>query len=168
MPPELFYYLMAAAVALSSISLVVQAVAAIKTYQAVKKLGDRIEPLLPQAEQALKSAQETLVEGRRQLAEITAKTSEILDVARIQLGHFDQTREEVTTRLRVQLERAELVLDDSLSRFQDVVGSVHRGVMWPVKEVSGLLAGIRAGITTLRQSGRPSVAEATNDDSMFI
>jgi hypothetical protein len=40
--------------------------------------------------------------------------------------------------------------------------------MKPVKELNGLAAGIRAAFAHLTRSGRPSVAQATSDEEMFI
>jgi hypothetical protein len=168
MPPETFYYLMAATVALSTFALLVQAFAGYKAYRAIMDLRARIEPLVPQTQAALQSINHMVSQSTRQLGEVSGKTTEVLDLARAQLAHFDQTREEVTARVKSQIERVELVLDDTISRVQDVVGVFHRGVMKPVREVSGVMAGIRAGVSTLRQGGRPSVADVTHDEEMFI
>ena len=168
MPPDLNLYLMAAAVLLSSAALVAQAISAYKTYQVVKKLSQEIKPLIPKAREAVENASVVLTEAREQLAAISQRSNEILDTARIQLMHFDAARGEVTERFKAQLERAELVIDDTLSRFQDVVGTAHRGVMRPVREVSGIMAGLKAGVQALRTGRRPSVAEATSDEEMFI
>ncbi|MCC7153100.1 MAG: hypothetical protein IT161_00915 [Bryobacterales bacterium] len=175
MTQETFNILVAAGVFLAAVGLIIQAFAAFGTYRAVKALRDKIEPLIPRISETLESAGKTLVnvtqtldESRHQLKEVGNKTSEILTIANTQLVAFNAAREELTCRVRAQAERIELVLDDTLSRFQDVSHSMHRGVMRPVREVSGVLAGIKAGLQTLRRGSRPSVAEATNEDGMFI
>lgn len=168
MPPEIFYYLVSAAVLMSATALLIQAIAGYKIYKIVAGLRDKIDPLVPQAQTAIQSATKLIDEGRVQINDVTRKSKEILELTAAQIGHFDDAREEVSARLRVQAERVELILDDSLNRVHDVVGSVHRGIMKPVHEVSGVMAGIRAAVSTLRQANRPSVADATNDDGMFI
>lgn len=175
MTQETFNILAAAGVFLAAVGLIIQALAAYGTYRSVRALRDKIEPLIPRIHETLESAgktlsnaTQTLEESRQHLTEASNKTNEILTVVNTQLVAFNAAREELTVRVRAQAERIELVLDDTLSRFQDVSHSVHRGVMRPVREVSGVLAGIKAGFQTLRRGSRPSVAEATNEDGMFI
>jgi len=153
---------------LAGLGLVVQGLSAFGLYRKVKKLQEQIGPLIPQAQAALEDARVTMKVTREKLEEISQKASTALDLVNRQLVAFDQTRGEFTERLRAQTERLELVLDDSLSRVQDVVGTFHRGVMKPVREVGGLLAGVRAGVETFLRGRRPSVAEATHDDELFI
>jgi hypothetical protein len=74
----------------------------------------------------------------------------------------------MTSRLKVQMERIELVLDDSMSRVHETVAIVHDGIMKPLREVTGVASGIRAAVAHLIRGGRPSVAQATSDEEMFI
>jgi hypothetical protein len=59
-------------------------------------------------------------------------------------------------------------VDDSLSRVHEVVAVLHNGVMKPVREVNGIMAGLRTGLQTFMRGRRPSVAEATHDEELFI
>lgn len=166
MDKYLFWIALGAVV--SGIGLLVQGLSSFGLYRKIRKLQEQIAPLIPQAQETLQDARATIKVTRERVEEIAQKASASLDLVNRQLVAFDQTRGEFTERLRVQTERLELVLDDSLSRVQDVVGTLHRGVIRPVKEVAGLLAGIRAGVETFLRGRRPSVAEATHDDELFI
>lgn len=175
MTQETFNILVAAGVFLAALGLIIQALAAYATYRAVKALQEKVEPVIPRVHetldttsQMLAQATRTFEETRHHLTEISTKTNEILGLANNQLEAFNEVREDVTHRVRAQAERIELVLDDTLSRFQNVTHTVHRGVMAPAREVSGVMAGIKAGLQSLRRGSRPSVAEATNEDGMFI
>jgi hypothetical protein len=75
---------------------------------------------------------------------------------------------DATQRAKVQLERAEMVLDDTMSRAHETVTMVHSGLLRPLREVQGIAAGIRTAIAHLTRGNRPSVAQATHDEEMFI
>ena len=55
-----------------------------------------------------------------------------------------------------------------MSRTQQTVSVVQNGVLAPIREVHGMLAGIRAAIGHLGRTRRPSVDHATADEEMFI
>lgn len=162
------FLLMAFSVLLSSVALVVFAIAAVGIFQTVRKLQRDIEPLIPQTMKTLRSAEIAMVETVGQVRELSEKAHTVLAETQEQLEAFKSAREEVSTRLRVQAERAELVLEDVLTRIQEVVSTMHNGVMRPVREVSGVMAGIKTAFSTLLQNRRPSVAQVTHDEEMFI
>ena len=74
----------------------------------------------------------------------------------------------MVNHLKVQGERVELVVEDILSRVQEVVGVVSGGVLRPVKEVSGIVSGVKTAVRTFISGRRPTVERATHDDEMFI
>jgi len=160
--------LMAIAVAVSSISMLVAALAMVGLYRAIRRLEAELLPLFPLAMSTLDQAQQTLALSLTQIEQLSAKAHAVLDSSKQQLDAFSETRGEFTQRFRAQAERLELVLDDTVSRLQDVAGVVHRGVVTPVREVSGVLAGIRTAFQTFLRNRRPSVDRATHDEEMFI
>ncbi|MBE0657947.1 MAG: hypothetical protein IH602_09675 [Bryobacteraceae bacterium] len=162
------FLLMAIAVAISSVALLMQALASFGLYKSVRRMEAEIRPLIPEAAKTIAQAQKTMTTALAQIEELSAKAHEVLDSSKQNLDAFTATRDEFTGRMRVQAERLELVIDDTLSRVHDVVGVVHKGVMTPVREVSGVLAGIRTAFQTFLFNRRPSVERATHDDEMFI
>ena len=75
---------------------------------------------------------------------------------------------DATGRAKIQMERVELMLDDTLNRVQDTVAAVQGNILKPIREVNAVAAGFRTAIQTLLKGGRPSVAQATTDEEMFI
>ena len=60
-------------------------------------------------------------------------------------------------------------VDDTVEQVEQVGGAVKTAVLKPVKEVNGLMAGMKAAISTLAAGNRrPSVDHATQDEEMFI
>jgi predicted HAD superfamily phosphohydrolase len=168
MNSDAVFTLLAIAVAVSSLALAATALLAVGVYRAVRRLERDVAPLIPQVTQTMQIAQQTLTDTVTQVRELSVKAHNVLDATQTQLNALDEARTEISTRFRIQAERAELVLDDTLSRLQEVVGVIHSGVMRPVREVTGILAGIRTAFQTFLQNRRPSVAQATQDEEMFI
>ncbi|HNY39542.1 MAG TPA: hypothetical protein PKJ41_04075 [Bryobacteraceae bacterium] len=159
---------MTIAVVISSLALLIGALSVVGLYRAVRRLEAELLPLFPLAMSTLDQAQQTLAVSLTQIEQLSAKAHAVLDSSKQQLEAFSETRGEFTQRLRAQAERLELVLDDTVSRLHEVVGVVHSGVMTPVREVSGVLSGIRTAFQTLLRNRRPSVDRATHDEEMFI
>jgi hypothetical protein len=55
-----------------------------------------------------------------------------------------------------------------MSRAQETVATVQSGIMKPLREIQGVAAGVRTAIFYLMRGGRPSPAQATADEEMFI
>lgn len=159
---------MAGAVVVSSLALIIMVVLLGAISRAMASMKKAVDNFIPRAETVLETAQKTLTDSRKQVTDITTKTGEILDLTRSQLKKTDEFLTETTARARIQLDRVELVMDDTLSRVHETVVVINQGVLRPLKEVSGLAAGIRAVIGHLLRGGRPSVAQATTDEEMFI
>ncbi len=168
MQSETALVLLAIAVAVSSLALLLQAVAAVRIMRSVQRLQAEILPLVPQARETLAQAQAALKLAAERIEESAAMTKQLLQAAQQQVNGIDQARRELAAQWRVQSERLELVLEDILSRVQDVVAVLHGAVMRPVREVSGMVAGVKAALQTLLMSRRPTVDRATHDDEMFI
>ncbi len=71
---------------------------------------------------------------------------------------------DASVRAKVQLEKAEMVIDDTMSRAHETVALVQNGITRPLREIHGVAAGVRAAMSHLARSGRASVAQATHDE----
>jgi ABC-type transporter Mla subunit MlaD len=159
---------MTAAVVLSAISLVAQAVFIFSILKAMRSLRDQVSAFLPKAEGFLATTEKTLEESRQQITAVTQKANSILDLTEKQMTRFDEVFSEAANRARVQMERVELVMDDTMSRVHETAIGLNNAVLKPMKELTGMAAGLRAAFQFLLRGGRPSVAQATADEEMFI
>ena len=159
---------MAVFVGLACVAMIVQMAVMIGLYKATRNAEQRITAMLPQVEQLIKVSHSTIDQGRQQLLEITGKTSEILTLAHKQVARVDEVLADATMRARVQLERAELIIEDTLSRTQQTIGLVHSGIMRPLREIQGVTAGVKAAIGFLSKGARSNVNQITHDEEMFI
>ena len=138
------------------------------TEEQVKKVVPQVQSMLPKVEALVASSTSAVDMSRKQIFEITSKASEILDVTRVQLARIDGVLEDASNRAHNQLAHAEMVIDDTVSRAQETVSVVHSGIMKPMREIQGVAAGVRTAIFYLMRGGRPSPAQATADEEMFI
>jgi hypothetical protein len=175
MDQQTLLILMTTFVAIAAIALLIQAgllFAIFKTTRAVdekaQRLLPKIEALMPKVEALVESSRVAVDDGRRQIAEITSRTTEILDTTRVQLGRVDAVMQDVTTRAAIQLDRAEMVLDDAMNRAQETVALVHSGVMRPLRQIQAVAAGLQAVVNYLMRGRNGNPTRATVDEEMFI
>jgi hypothetical protein len=161
-------YVMTAFVIISAIALCIQAGMLAGMYKTTKALQEKIDPLLPKVDKLVAISTTTVEQGSRQIAEITSRTNDILDSTKRQLAIVEDVVGDAAARAKLQMERAELVLDDTLSRAHETVAVVHDGIMRPLREVNGIAAGIRAALGAMARGNRPTVDRATSDEEMFI
>jgi polyhydroxyalkanoate synthesis regulator phasin len=161
-------YILAAFVAVSAIALCIQAGLLYQIYMTTKRLQEKVEPLVPKVDALVASAKMTIDQSRKQIIDITTKTNEILDSTKNQLKKVEEVVDDATSRAKVQMERVEMVLDDTMSRAHETVAAVHSGILRPLREINGIAVGVRAAIGHLARGARPSVAQATSDEEMFI
>lgn len=161
-------WLLAAAVAVSSISLLMNAFAAVGTFRAVRKLRDDIAPLIPSIQATLENANRAIDSSVGDIRSLVELGREVLTDLKTQVEHIDAARTDLTQQVKIHGQRLELVTEDILSRVQEVVAVFHGSVIRPVREVSGIVAGVRAAVQTFILGRRGSPSRATQDEEMFI
>jgi hypothetical protein len=155
-------------VAIAAVALLIQACMLIGLFLVARRLQEKVMPLIPQVEVILGVVRRTAERVEKHIEQIGTTSAAILDVTKQQLVRVDELLGDATTRAKVQMERAEMVLDDTMTRVQETVSYVQSGVLRPVREVYGVLAGIRTALAHLGRAGRSTVDHATSDEEMFI
>ena len=161
-------YIIAAFVLVSAIALCIQAGFLFGMYKATKAIQEKVLPLVPKLEALVETARSTVDQSKKQIIDITTKANDILDSTKVQLAKVDDVVTDASSRAKVQMERVEMVLDDTMSRAHETVATVHNGIMRPLREINGIAMGLKATMNHLSKGGRPSVAQATSDEEMFI
>lgn len=161
-------WLLAIAVAVSSISLLMNAFAAVGTFRAVRKLRDDVAPLVPRIQATLDNANQAIENTAREVHSLVELGRDVLTDLKSQVQSIEAARTDLTQQVKIHGQRLELVTEDILSRIQEVVGVFHGSVIRPVREVSGIVAGVRAAVQTFLLGRRGSPSHATHDEEMFI
>lgn len=155
-------------VALTAVALLLQFATLLGMFLAIRKLQAQVTQIWPQIEAIVGVSKRTAENVEKHVAKIGENTSVIVDVTRQQVVKIDEFLNDATTRAKVQIERAEMVLDDTMGRAQETVSIVQRTVLRPIREVNGVLSGVRATLAHLGRGSRPTVDHATADEEMFI
>src|SRR5580698_6073210 len=121
-------------VVVAAIALVIQAGMLFGMYRASRSLEENARRLVPKIEALVASSQSAVEDSRKLISEVSLKTGDILDSTRTQLALVDDVLQDAAARARVQFDRAELVLDDTMTRVQETVVLVQSGIMKPLRE----------------------------------
>lgn len=155
-------------VAITAVSFAAQAIAMMRLARTTREMKERVDAFLPKAEKLIETAEATLAESRKQINEITTRANEILALTQTQLTRVDELMADATVRAKVQLDRAETVLENTMSRVNDTVNSVHGTILRPIREITGVVAGVKAAVGHLLKGAPANVAQVTTDEEMFI
>ncbi len=155
-------------VAVAAFALVIQMGAMLALFLIARKLQNQLMGVWPELQSIIGATRRTTESVERHVEKIGNTSTAILDTTKQQVGKIDELLTDATVRAKVQLERAEMVLDDTMGRAQNTVSIVQRTVLRPIREINGVLTGIRTSIAHLGKGGRPTVDHVTSDEEMFI
>lgn len=161
-------YTMMVAVGVGMLAIVVQAVVLLVMAFTMLRIKKQVSALVEKVEPVLDDSGKLLVEVRESFGSISAKTGDILDVSRKQLARVDEVLGEATARTRIQMDRIEMVIDDTVNRFQETTSLVQQGIVKPIRQLNAVTMGIRTALAILTRGRRPNVTQATHDEEMFI
>jgi ABC-type lipoprotein release transport system permease subunit len=155
-------------VAIVAISFLGQAIAMFGMLSIARDIRTKMLAVWPDVESMIGTSKRSIDTAEKHMASIGASSVAILEVTKQQLAKVDELLTDASMRAKVQMERAEMVMDDTMTKVQETVTVVQRGVLRPVREMHGLLVGVRMAFAHLSRSARPTVDHATSDEEMFI
>jgi hypothetical protein len=160
-------------IAITAAAVLIQAGILVAMYLAVRQTSVRIETLSAEVRAKLMPAAEImhsmLLEFRPHLETLVSNVSESSTMVRNQMERLDATVSDVIDRTRLQVIRADELLNRTLDRVESTTDLVHKTVVSPVRQFSGLVQGITTGLEFLIGSKRrPRNGSAVPQDEMFI
>src|SRR5712671_648519 len=161
-------------IGLTAVAVVVQAGILVALYIAVRKTTARMEALATEVTAktlpTLETAQSMLIELRPKIETLASNAAESTTILRVQLGRLDATLSDVLDRTRLQVIRADELLNRTMDKVEDASEVVHKTVVSPLKHVSGFVNAISTGVEVLlgqkRRQGRNGMG--VPQDEMFI
>ena len=165
-------------VALTGAAVLLQACLLAAMYFTMRKSSARMESLATEVKNkalpALNQAQLILTEVRPNLEIIAENVKDITKTVRVEIERVDATVNDVVDRARLQIIRADELLGRTLDRVEQTSEIVQKTVVSPVRQISGLMQGITAGIEFLfagrgrRNGGGRESRRPVPQDEMFI
>ena len=168
MDQQTLLIIIAVFVGLAAIAMLIQAATLLGLFLVARELKAKLLPLISPAMGILDVSKRTLTNLEGHVDRIGVQSGEILGVTKQQLSKVDELLTDASSRAKVQMERAEMVMDDTMSRVQQTVSVVQSGVIRPVREIQGVYAGVRTALLHLGRAGKATVDHATSDEEMFI
>ena len=161
-------------IAVTTFAVVVQAGILVALYLAVRKSSARMEALATEVRSkalpTMETVQNMLVELRPKIDVMSTNFSESSTLVRNQLGRIDATLTDALDRTRLQVIRADELLNRTMDKVEETSEIVHKTVISPLRQVNGLMTAISTGIDVfLGQKRRhPKNGAGMPQDEMFI
>jgi HAMP domain-containing protein len=160
-------------VGVTAAAVVIQAGILVALFVAVRKSTSRMEALATEVKTkvmpTVDTAQSMLVEWRPKIDTIASNVSEATTVVRGQVERLDATVTDIVDRTRLQVIRADELLNRTMDRIEETSDAVHRTVISPVRQLSGVIQGLTAGLEFLLGGERRRRNDVSvPQDEMFI
>ena len=161
-------------IAVTAGAVLLQALIMVALYLAVRKSTARMEALATEvtskALPTMETVQSLLVELRPKIEVLSTNVAESSTLVRNQLGRIDATLTDALDRTRLQVIRADELLNRTMDKVEDTTEFVHKTVVSPLRQVNGLMAAISTGVEVfLGQKRRhPKNGAGVPQDEMFI
>lgn len=170
--------MLAVFVFLTGIAVLLQAGILAAMYFAMRKSGERVESLAAEVRTkvlpTIELAQGLMTDIRPRLQTIAENLEESTTTVRGQVQRIDAAVSDVVDRARLQVIRADELLSRTLDRVEQTSDMVHKTVVSPVRQLSGLMQGITVALEFLlsgrgrRNGGRREERRPVPQDEMFI
>jgi methyl-accepting chemotaxis protein len=165
-------------VLLTGLSILLQAGILAAMYFAMRKSGERVEALAGEIKTrvlpTVELAQSIMTEMQPRLQVIAENVEETSTTVRSQVQRVDAAVNDVIDRARLQVIRADELLTRTLDRVEQTSDMVHKTVVSPVRQFSGLMQGLTVGLEFLfsgrgrKNGGRREERRPVPQDEMFI
>ncbi len=168
-------HLMTFFIALTAAAVVIQAGILVALFLAVRKTSARMEELASEmktkALPTVEAAQSMLTELRPKVEVITENLAQSSTLVRGQLQRVDAAVTDIVDRTRLQVIRADELLNRTMNRVEETTNAMHRTVVSPIRQASGLLQGLIAGMEYFfahRRGSRSREGVGVPQDELFI
>jgi hypothetical protein len=164
-------------IAITGAAVALQAGVLVAMYLTMRKSSARMEALAVEVKTkalpTLETAQAILTELRPRLTVIVDNLTETTRSVRAQVERMDATVDDVVDRARLQIIRTDELLSRTLDRVEETSEMVANTVVSPVRQFSGIIQGVTAGIEFLlgnrsRRNGSREARRPVPQDEMFI
>ena len=143
---EIFIGILAFAIVVQTIIFLMMAIGLAKTQKRVMAIVEQVhEATLP----TIKNVGELVRDTSPKVRVITDNLVETSHVVRAKAQEFDVTLSDVNDRTRKQVAHVDGMVSSALQATSDLAASLHRAIQIPVREVSGLVNGFKAGLDVL-------------------
>jgi uncharacterized protein YjbJ (UPF0337 family) len=168
MSDETFRLVVAGGVVIAAVCFLALLITMVILLRSVNRLKEKVEPLTEKTIPILEMVRTSLVEIMPRMAEVSADAVEISKSAKEQVHRLGELLKDFSDRARAQVARIDGAVEQTVGNVQHAGETVKDVVLKPVREVNGVLAGIKTALSVYSHGRRQSVDHATQDEEMFI
>ena len=159
-------------IAVTAVAVLLQMAILAGMFVAVRKTSAKVESLaeevktkvLPTAE----LAHSMMLELRPKIETVADNVSVSTTMMRTQLERIDATLTDIVDRTRLQVIRADEFVNNTMDKLEETREAVQRTVVSPVRQISGLMHGVTAGVEAFFSRKRQRNSVNAPQDEMFI
>jgi len=161
-------------IAVTTFAIVIQAGILVGLFLSIRKTTAKMEALATQVTTrtlpTLETVQDILVDLRPKLDVISVNVAESSNLVRNQLARIDATLTDALDRTRLQVIRADELLNRTMDRVEETSEAVHKTVISPLRQVNGLMSAISTGFEVFlgQKRRQPKNGAGVPQDEMFI
>jgi len=166
--------LLTISIACTTAAVIIQTGILVGLYLAVRKTTARMEVLAAEvttkAVPTIEATRTLLTDIRPKIDVIAENVTQSTTMIRGQMQRLDATINDVIDRTRLQVIRADELFSRTLDKVEETTEMVHHTVLSPIRQVSGLVQGVTAGLQFFlgRKKGRPRDGMGVPQDELFI
>jgi len=168
MSDDTFRLVIAGGVGLAVLCFLALTITLIILLKTVNRLKEKVEPLADKTGPILDIVRSGASELMPRIMMVSADAVEISKNAREQVNRVGELLTDFSIRAKAQVARIDGAVEQTVGNVQHAGESVKDAVLKPVREVNGLLSGIKTAISVYSHGRRQSVDHATQDEEMFI
>jgi len=147
MSEDTFRWVITGAVAISALCIFIMAVTAFVMYRVVSRLQVKTT----------------------RAGQIADNAKDISDVARDQAHRFAGVGRDIADRAMAKAAKVDAAVDDTVEQVHNAGANIKEAALKPVREANGVIAGLKAAVSTYAQGARrPGVERIAQDEEMFI
>lgn len=175
MTEETFRWVITTGVGIAALCILVMAVVSFATWRLLSRFKGEFDEIKTRVTPIIETTRTVADQNWPKVGEITSRVQEIATnardisvVARDQAHRWGDVGRDAADRTKAQVARMDSVVDETVEQVHVAGANVKEAVKKPIREASGVVAGIKAAVSTYAAGRRPSVDHATQDEEMFI
>lgn len=168
MGEDVFRWVVAVGVFLAVVAFLVQTIVIFAMYRVTKATQDKLMPVVEAVAPILGTVRRFVDENAPKFSQMTTDMTAVVKSLHEQVNRLGEVVKEVSDRARAQVARIDGAVDETVEQVQQASDVVKQAILGPVKQVDGIMHGLRAAISVVAHSRRESVDHATQDEEMFI
>jgi gas vesicle protein len=173
---EIFRWAIVGGVMISTACVVILAIAGMVMFRLVSKMqaridhvADRYEPLIDTSRRIAEDLAPKVARIATNIEGVTANAQDITEVAKDQAHRFAEVGRDVADRAKAQVARVDAAVDETVEHLQHAGEDLKTAAKKPVREMSAVLAGVRAAVSAYGHGARrPGIDHIPQDEEMFI